>query len=83
MSGSPRTPRVSVLVTSYNREDTIEDALTSVLASTFGDFEVLVLDNRSTDNTVEVAREVARRDRRVQVIVNETNLGPFLEDIVD
>ncbi|HEY0783647.1 MAG TPA: glycosyltransferase family A protein, partial [Thermoanaerobaculia bacterium] len=72
-----RQPRISVLVTSYNREDTIADSIESVLASTFGDFEVLVTDNRSTDGTVAVAERIAKRDRRVRVVVNEANLGQF------
>ena len=72
-----RTPRISVLVTSYNREDTLAASLESVLASAFGDFEVLVLDNRSTDGSVAVAERIARGDRRVRVVVNESNLGQF------
>jgi hypothetical protein len=72
-----RTPLVSVLVTSYNREDTIAASLESVLASHFTDFEVLVVDNRSTDRSVEIAREYERRDPRVRVHVNEANLGQF------
>lgn len=70
-------PKVSVLVTSYNREGTIAAAIESVLASRFGDFELLVVDNRSTDGSVEVARRYERLDRRVRVTVNEANLGQF------
>jgi hypothetical protein len=70
-------PRISVLVTSYNREGTIAEALESVLASRFGDFELLVVDNCSTDGSVEVARRYERLDRRVRVTVNEANLGQF------
>jgi hypothetical protein len=72
-----RTPQVSVLVTSYNREDTLAAAIESVLASSFGDFEMLVVDNQSTDGSVEVARRYERLDRRVRVHVNEANLGQF------
>ncbi|HEX2644273.1 MAG TPA: glycosyltransferase family A protein [Thermoanaerobaculia bacterium] len=71
------TPQISVLVTSYNREDTLAASLESVLASSFGDFEVLVVDNQSTDGSVEVARRYERLDRRVRVHVNEANLGQF------
>lgn len=71
------TPRISVLVTSYNREDTLAASIESVLASRFGDFELLVVDNRSTDGSVEVARSYEKLDRRVRVHVNEANLGQF------
>jgi glycosyltransferase involved in cell wall biosynthesis len=71
------TPRISVLVTSYNREDTLAASIESVLASTCGDFELLVVDNCSSDNTVAIAEGYARRDRRVRVHVNEANLGQF------
>lgn len=71
------TPTVSVLVTAYNREKYIAASLDSVLAQQFTDFEVIVTDNQSTDGTVAVAREFARRDSRVRVVVNERNLGQF------
>src|SRR2546428_4205756 len=70
-------PAVSVLVTSYNRERYIGASIESVLAQTFGDFELLVTDNCSTDGTLEVARGYERIDRRVRVVVNERNLGQF------
>src|SRR5262245_17410897 len=68
---------VSVLVTSYNRERYIGASIESVLAQTFGDFELLVTDNCSTDHTLDVARGYERVDRRVRVVVNERNLGQF------
>ena len=72
-----RAPTVSVLMTSYNREAHIADAIESVLAQWYEDFELLVVDNCSTDRSVEIAREYAARDRRVRVHVNERNLGQF------
>lgn len=70
-------PLVSVLVTSYNREAFIAEALDSVLRQTLADFELIVSDNGSTDRTVAIAREYERRDRRIRVSVNERNLGQF------
>jgi len=70
-------PAVSVLVTAYNRERYIAASLESVLAQTFGDLEVLVTDNQSTDGTMEIARRYERLDSRVRVVVNERNLGQF------
>src|SRR5262249_10669932 len=70
-------PIVSVLVTSYNRERYIGASIESVLSQTFGDFELLVTDNCSTDATLEIARGYERIDRRIRVVVNERNLGQF------
>src|SRR5262249_21757694 len=76
-SGMMAQAVVSVLVTSYNRERYIGASIESVLAQTFGDFELLVTDNCSTDHTLDVARGYERVDRRVRVVVNERNLGQF------
>jgi glycosyltransferase involved in cell wall biosynthesis len=70
-------PLVSVLVTAYNRETYIAEALESVLAQTMTDFEVVVCDDQSTDNTVRIVEEIARRDRRVRLSVNPRNLGDY------
>jgi hypothetical protein len=70
-------PIVSVLITSYNREPLIAESIESVLAQTFGDFEVLITDNCSTDGTLDVARSYERLDCRIRVVVNEQNLGQF------
>jgi glycosyltransferase involved in cell wall biosynthesis len=74
---APVTPRVTVLITAYNRERYIDDAIESVLAQTFQDFEIVVVDDASSDATVERARAHARRDSRVRVVVNERNLGDY------
>ncbi len=70
-------PVVSVLLTSYNREAYIASSIESVLAQTFGDFELLVTDNCSTDGSADIARSYERLDARVRVVVNEKNLGQF------
>ena len=70
-------PAVSVLLTTYNRESYVAAAIESVLCQTFGDFELLIVDDCSTDRTVEIARAYERLDSRVRVVVNERNLGQF------
>jgi len=70
-------PLVSVLLTAYNREQYLAASIESVLAQTWGDFELLVVDDRSTDGSVEIARRYERLDSRVRVVVNERNLGQF------
>jgi glycosyltransferase involved in cell wall biosynthesis len=76
-SGRARVPAISVLMTLYNREAFVADAIESVLAQTFENFELIVCDDRSTDNGVEIARSFAARDSRVKVFVNDTNLGDY------
>ena len=70
-----RTPLVSVIMPAYNAERYIEEAIDSVIAQTVSDWELLILDDGSTDKTREVAREYARKDARVQLLENEKNMG--------
>lgn len=66
---------VSVVMPAFNAARTIENAIGSVLSQTFSDFELLVIDDCSTDNTSQVVSEIAREDCRVRLIVNEINSG--------
>lgn len=70
-------PLVSVLMTAYNREAFLGEAIESVLASDFTDFELIVVDDGSTDRSAEIARDYTSRDSRVQAHVNEQNLGDY------
>ena len=70
-------PLVSVLMTAYNREAFIAEAIESVMAQIFTDFELIIVDDSSKDRTVEIANHYAARDRRIRVFVNERNLGDY------
>jgi glycosyltransferase involved in cell wall biosynthesis len=70
-------PLVSVIVTVYNREKYIGACLDSILASTWTDHEVIIVDDLSSDNSATIAEEYAARDRRVQVHRNTVNLGDY------
>lgn len=70
-------PLVSILMTAYNREKYIGEAIESVLASTYKDFELIVVDDCSKDRTVTIARMYEASDSRVKVFVNEKNLGDY------
>ncbi|HEX8357037.1 MAG TPA: glycosyltransferase family 2 protein [Segetibacter sp.] len=70
-------PIVSVLITAYNRESYIAEAIESVLASTFDNWEMIIVDDCSTDSTVSIAKQFEKQDERVKVFVNEKNLGQF------
>src|SRR5690349_18425307 len=71
------SPLVSVLMTSYNREKYIAEAIESVLASSYKNFELIIVDDCSRDKTVAIAKEYAAKDGRVKVFVNEKNLGDY------
>jgi glycosyltransferase involved in cell wall biosynthesis len=70
-------PTVSVLMTAYNRPRFVVEAIESVLASSFEDFELIVVDDCSTDDTYDTAHAYERRDPRVRVLRNERNLGDY------
>ena len=68
---------VSVLVTVFNREHILAETLASILDSSFRHFEVVVVDDCSGDGSVSIARAVAVSDTRIQVHVNDQNLGDY------
>src|SRR5450631_1899475 len=71
------TPLVSVLMTSYNHDEYIAEAIESVLNSTYTNFELIIVDDISKDNSVEIARSYELKDKRIRVFVNEKNLGDY------
>ncbi len=72
--GGP-TPRVSVGLIVYNGERYLESSIASLLAQTYRDFELIVSDNGSTDDTERISRAAAVNDRRVRYSRSETNRG--------
>ena len=70
-------PLVSVLMTAYNREEYIGEAIESVISSDYINFELIIVDDGSTDNTALVAKRYAMSDRRIRVWVNAINKGQF------
>lgn len=59
-------PKVSIVVPVYNREKTISFCLDSILSSEFKAFEVIVVDDGSTDSTSEICKEYANKDQRIK-----------------
>lgn len=70
-------PLVSILMTAYNRERYISEAIESVLASTYQNWELIIVDDCSKDDTVSIARSYEARDNRIKVYINERNLGDY------
>lgn len=70
-----RRPRVSVGIPNYNYARFLPEAIGSALDQPGVDVDVLVVDNASTDDSVEVVRRLARSDQRVRLVVHEFNKG--------
>lgn len=75
MALSTNTPSVSVLLPVYNAERYVGLAVESILAQTFKDLELIIIDDCSSDKSREILREYSRKDNRVRYEENEHNLG--------
>ncbi len=76
-------PTISVLMPVYNGSEYLADAVESILAQTFGDFELIVVDDGSTDDSLEILQEYAKRDRRVRLISRpNTGIAGALNDAI-
>ncbi|MBN1186922.1 MAG: glycosyltransferase family 2 protein [Bacteroidales bacterium] len=73
---SKELPLISVLMTTYNRAKYIEEAIESVIASTYKNWELIIVDDCSTDNTEQLVKKYLS-DPRIQYHRNEKNLGQF------
>ncbi|MBQ6246443.1 MAG: glycosyltransferase [Kiritimatiellae bacterium] len=69
------SPKISIVVASYNYAHLIGETLDALEAQTYRNFEVLVIDNASQDNSVEVIEKYVKRDSRFSLTVHEVNLG--------
>lgn len=65
--------KVSVVITSYNYDKYIKDAIESILNQSYSDFELVIIDDCSTDNSVKIIKQF--EDERIKFIQNEENLG--------
>jgi glycosyltransferase involved in cell wall biosynthesis len=68
-----KIPKISIIIPVWNREKLVKETLDSILAQTFQDWECLVVDDQSTDNTYEIIKEYADRDSRIKVFQRPNN----------
>lgn len=68
-------PKVSVVTSAYNSERYIARTIESILNQTFGDFEFILVDDCSTDQTWSIIQKYAQQDRRIAAVRNDSNLG--------
>ncbi|WP_457559293.1 glycosyltransferase family 2 protein [Candidatus Harpocratesius sp.] len=67
---------ISVIIPVYNREKTINRAINSVLHQTYQNFEIIVVDDCSSDQSVKIVKSFIQNDFRIQLLINNINQGP-------
>lgn len=70
-------PFFSILTTVYNRQDYVADTIESILKSSYQDWELVVVDDCSSDNSYEICKNFSKRDSRIRVYRNPKNLGDY------
>lgn len=75
IDGIRTAPLVSVIMPAYNAEKYIEEAVSSVLSQTYKNWELLILDDCSSDCTAEIAEYFASLDTRIRLLRNPQNMG--------
>lgn len=67
---------VDIAIPCYQHGQFLRDCVSSVLSQTIDDLRILIIDNASTDDSADIARELATEDKRVEVVIHPVNLGP-------
>lgn len=70
-----RTPFISVVIANYNGENYLRTCLTALLRSSIKNYEIIVIDNNSTDSSIEIVREFKKKDSRIGILRNKVNIG--------
>ena len=77
-------PLISVVLPVYNGEKYLVEAIDSIREQTFKNFELLIIDDGSTDNSLAILKSYQRLDQRIQLIARENrNLATTLNDLID
>jgi glycosyltransferase involved in cell wall biosynthesis len=75
MGSSYSSPLVSIVTPVYNGAPYLEECIESILTQTYSNWEYTLVNNASTDRTLEIAERYARRDQRIRVITNSKHVG--------
>lgn len=70
--------KISVIIPVYNADKYIQKGLESLMNQTFKDFEIICINDKSTDNTLTVLEEFSQKDERIKIINNSKNVGAAL-----
>ena len=67
---------VSIITPTYNSEKYLEETIKSVQSQTYKNWEMIIIDDCSTDKTVNIIKDASKNDSRIKLITQENNLGP-------
>jgi len=70
-----KTKKITVVMSVFNAEKYLVDAVESILNQTFSDFEFIIFEDASTDNSLQILEEFEKKDNRIKLIKNTVNLG--------
>ena len=68
-------PKVSIITPAYNASQFLSETIDSVVEQTFKDWEMIIIDDCSSDDTVSIATEYTKKDKRIKVVRNKDNCG--------
>lgn len=71
-----KEPKVSIIIPTYNREKYIKEAIESAINQTYQDYEIIIVDNNSTDNTYNIIESYAKNNSKIRSYKNKENVGP-------
>lgn len=69
------TPFISIVIANYNGQKYLRTCLASLLKSSIKKYEVIVIDNNSTDSSIEVVKGFQKKDKRIKILKNKVNIG--------
>ena len=72
-----KKPKISIVIAAYNAEGYIQNALHSIQNQDFKDIEIVIVDDNSKDNTINLVKELMRKDERIKLYQNDENMGTF------
>lgn len=70
-----KSPFISIVIANYNGENYLKTCLESLLESSITDYEIIVIDNHSSDASIKIVKEFIQIDSRIRLLKNETNIG--------
>lgn len=68
-------PKLSVVMSCYNAQGTVQKAIDSIVNQSFTEFEFIIIDDASSDNTLEILSQYQKQDKRITILTNESNQG--------
>lgn len=72
-----QNPKFSIVIPVYNAKDFIAEAIDSAINQSYGNIEIICVDDKSIDNSASIIKEFMAKDERIKLICNERNLGTF------